>query len=178
MDFLQLIYSFVMHCSTWVNNDPRAFLDNYFVTEEAFTSLFLIAAGVAVVGAAIFYGWIGMTVNRLSNMLVWVVFLIVTGLLSLLITQSSVIGFKDSQTGIYKSIVDRTTILAHGTSPNDQTARTAIFNDSDSMKNRLSGGCDVTWTLLILNAIYSMLIFLLLSILTKRFTNYAIAIPF
>ena len=99
---MENLYYFVTNMSTWTNMDPRKFLYHYFVINGAFTTSFLIALVVAIVGLLLFYGWIGMTSSRLSTLTTWAVTLVLVGLVTFALTQVSVVGSLSSQTGFFE----------------------------------------------------------------------------
>jgi len=159
---MENLYYFVTNMSTWTNMDPRQFLYHYFVTNGAFTTSFLIALVVAIVGLLLFYGWIGMTSSRLSTLTTWAVTLVFVGSLS-------------SQTGFFEDA----TQYAQQLRENEPDETLAQFEQQvTQIRDLMDKGCDVTWTLDLWNTAISLIIFFLFSLGVKRMTKYAIAIPF
>lgn len=172
---MENLYFFVTNASTWTDMDPRQFLYHYFVTNGAFTTCFLIALSVAIVGLLLFYGWIGMASSRLSTLTTWAVTLVFVGLVTFALTQVSVIGSLSSQTGFFEDATQYAQTL-RAAEPDETLAQfeQQVTNIRDFMDN----GCDVTWILDLWNTALSVLIFFLISLGVKRMTKYAIAIPF
>lgn len=172
---MENLYYLVMRMETWIQNDPRQFLYHYFVTDGAFVTSFAIALAIAVIGLLVFYGWFGMVSNRLSNRTVWFVTFVVVGLVTFALTQLIVIGSLDNLTGFFNDAANYASELKRNV-PKEQLP---IFNAQvEQIKNAISDGCDVTWALDLWNTLISLIIFFVGSILAKRFTKYAIAIPF
>lgn len=171
---MENLYYLVMRMTTWTDNDPRQFLHHYFVQEGAFVTCFAIALAIAVIGLLVFYGWFGMASNRLSNRTVWFVTLIVVGLVTLAVTQLVVIGSLDSLTGFFNDVASHASDLRQNV-PQDQVG---IFDlQVQQIKDTISKGCDVTWALDLWNTAISLIIFVVMSFVVKRFTRYAIAVP-
>ena len=172
---MENLYYFVTNMSTWTNMDPRQFLYHYFVTNGAFTTSFLIALVVALVGLLLFYGWIGMTSSRLSTLTTWAVTLVLVGLVTFALTQVSVVGSLSSQTGFFEDA----TQYAQQLRENEPDETLAQFEQQVSqIRDLMDKGCDVTWTLDLWNTAISLIIFFFISLGVKRMTKYAIAIPF
>ncbi len=169
------LYFLVTNTSTWTSGDPRQLLDHYFIENGAFTTSLLIALGVAVVGLLIFYGWIGMSSNRLSNLPTWLVTLCSVGLITLGMTQMTVVGSQDSQTGFFEDAQQYVPVLKEGVPDADMNA---FNNDVENIREAMDKGCDVVYTLDLWNMAIALVIFFVGSIAVKRMTRYAIAIPF
>ena len=172
---MENLYFFVTNMLTWNNMDPRQFLYHYFVTNGAFTTSFLIALVVAIVGLLLFYGWIGMTSNRLSSLTTWFITLVLVGLVTFALTQISVIGSLSSNTGFFQDATQYAQQLRE-TEPDETLMQ--FEQQVTQIRDLMNQGCDVTWTLDLWNTTISLGIFFLLSLGVKRLTKYAIAIPF
>ena len=172
---MEKLYFLVTGLKTWTDRDPHQFLHHYFIENGAFTTSFLIALVVALLGLLFFYGWLGNFSNRLSTLPSWIVTLIVVGLITMVVTQVMVIGSYDSQTGFF----DDVTQYAQELRQNESNNTVAQFDtDVDNIRSTMSNGCDVVYVLNLWNMILSLIIFFLCSLGVKRFTRYAIAIPF
>lgn len=172
---MENLYFLVTNMSTWTSMDPRQFLYHYFVTNGAFTTSFLIALAVAIIGLLLFYGWIGMCSSRLSNLTTWAITLALVGLLTFALTQVSVVGSLSSQTGFFEDATQYAQTLR--TIEPDETL-SQFEEQVAQIRDLMDKGCDVTWTLDLWNTALSLLIFILISLGVKRLTKYAIAIPF
>lgn len=172
---MENLYYLVMRMSTWTQNDPHQFLHHYFVENGAFVTSFAIALAVAFIGLLVFYGWFGMVSNRLSNRTIWVVVLLVVGLVTFALTQLIVIGSMDNLTGFFNDAATFASELKKNV-PLDKLSD--FTQQVDQIKNAISDGCDVTWALDLWNTAISLIVFFVGSLLAKRFTRYAIAIPF
>lgn len=170
------LYFFVTMCKTWQYNDPKRFLHHYFITNDAFITCFLIALGAAIVGAALFYGWIGNQSVRLSKVSTWLVILLAVGLVSLGLTHLSVIGSAESQTGFFEDLISyRTELLNKEEIPDEQF--TQFETEVTQVREAMDKGCDVVYMLDLGNAILAIVFFFIISLCVKRFTTYAVAVP-
>ena len=175
---MEQIYFLVSQCETWLNNDPNGYLEHYFCSDGGFTHAFLIALAIAIVAAIVFYGWIGMAVNRLANLGVWLATLFADAVLTFIITQMSVIGNSDAMTGIFKSIEEHRSELSTKIPVNDTTGQDNLSNTTTQIIDTLSNGCDVTYGLNISNVIVSIVLFFVISLCVKKLTTHATHIPF
>lgn len=175
---MEQLYFLVSQCDTWLNNDPNGFLQQFFVVEGGFTYAFLIALGVAVICAAIFYGWIGMAVNKLANLVVWLCTMLVGALATFILTRVLVIGSNDVGTGIFKSISEKLPNVLATMSVDDEVGRTQVMSQANALKDALTGVCDVTTHLYITNVVLAIVIFLIVSICVKNVTTHATHVPF
>lgn len=175
---MKQIYFLVSQCETWLNNDPKGYLEHYFCSDGGFTHAFLIALAIAIVAAIMFYGWIGMTVNRLANLGVWLATLLADAVLTFIITQMSVIGNSDAMTGVFKSIEAHRSELSTQIAVNDTTGQDNLSNTTTQIIETLSNGCDVTYGLNISNVVVSIVLFFIISLCVKKFTTHATYIPF
>lgn len=172
---MENLYFFVTNMSTWTDADPRQFLYHYFVTNGAFTTSFLIALVVAIIGLLLFYAWIGMTSSRLSNLSTWAVTLALVGLVTFALTQVSVVGSLSNQTGFFEDATQYAQQLRER-EPDETLAQ--FEQQVVQIRDLMDQGCDVTWTLDLWNTCISLIIFFVFSIGVKGVTRYAIAIPF
>ena len=172
---MEKLYFLVTGQDTWTQKDPHQFLHHYFIENGAFTTCFLIAIVVAILGLLIYYGWIGNVSNRLSTLPTWIVTFIVVGLITLAVTQVVVIGSLDNQTGFFDDVTQHAQELRQSVSNN---ALTQFDTEVNNIRNTMHNGCDVVYVLDLWNMFISLFIFFLLSLGVKRFTRYCIAIPF
>lgn len=172
---MEKLYFLVTRMTTWTENDPRQFLDHYFIESGAFTTSFLIALVIAICGLLLFYGWIGMSSTRLSNGATWVVTLLAVGLITLVVTQVAVIGSLDSQTGFFENATQYAQQL-RGQEPNETIAEFEQL--AQNIRETMDKGCNVVYALDLWNTFLAVIIFFAGSVVAKRYTRYAIAVPF
>lgn len=173
---MEQIYFLVKSMDTWTSGDPHLFLTHYFCTNHGFMSAFIVALGVAVLGAALFYGWIGNAADRLATIPVWLITTIVVGVVTLGLTQCIIIGSNTSQTGVFNDIVNYKQELQQSISDDklnqfNQDVQNLITN-IDSVSN------EVVLSLNIENAVIAMLLFFIISICVKNLPPYTKSIPF
>lgn len=170
------IYFLVTKMTTWQTVDTYRFLPHYFIDNGGFTSAFVVALVVALIGIAIFYGWIGTSVDRLATVPVWLITMIVVGVVTFGVTQAVIIGSNAAQTGVFSDIVDFSAIQQQGL-PSDLVPQ--FTANVQNLKERLdSVSCDVVLALNIENAVLSMLLFFLISIGVKKLPPFTKYIPF
>ena len=173
------LYFFVTSCDTWQNVDTNQYLANYFITEGGFLHAFLIALIIAVVFAGLFYGWIGMKEDRLSNLGVWLGALLFDGVIGFIMTKMLVIGSQNDQTGVFNSIVNYKSqlLIQPGFSGNDQQVK-LLTDTTNNLVQALADNCNVVMSLCIGNAIISVILFFIISICVKNLTVLATHVPF
>ena len=177
---MEKLYFFVMQSDVWNVNDPRGFLFKYFIEEGGFKSAFLIALVAAIIGVAIFYGWIANAAPRLSKMSTWLITLVAVGGITFATTQVIVIGSDNSQdkTGMFASISNQQNDLLQQQELSQEEIESinqdtrALQNQVDTISNSITMGVDLGTTA------YALLIFFILSICLKNLTRYGISIPF
>lgn len=172
------IYFFVTNCSTWQDQDPNQYLSNYFIDGSGFLNSFLIALIVAVIFAAVFYGWIGMAVERLSNLGVWLGGLVLDGIVAFIATKLLVIGSQSAQNGIFSSIAEHQSQLSSQIPVADQAGHQQLTNTTQQLIDTLSNNGDVVISLLIGTAVISIILYFLISICVKGLTTHATHVPF
>lgn len=174
---MEKLYSLVSQCKTWLNDDPNGFLQQFFVSENGFTHAFLIALIVAIVCIALFYGWIGMAVNKLSNLVTWLCTLLVDAVVTFVLTRIMVIGSNDVGTGIYHSITEKLPKILNMMGVGDDTGRSMVMTQANTLKETLAHGCDVTNNLLLTNVIITVILFVIISFCVKGMTTHATHVP-
>lgn len=175
MDFL---YFLVKGVETYQDDaDPIRLLQNYFETEGAFTNAFIIAIVLALVGLAIFYGMFGMKVYKLATHKVYFAIMAIVAVLTFAITQVSVIGSQDAQSGFFASAETGPFFEEYMMSLSPVEQEEAIAQ-RDELEDKMNGFCDVVIMLDTVNTFYSVLIFFLLSIVVKGATVHPKKIPF
>lgn len=173
---LNFLYFFVKGCDMY-GNDVDYYLGNYFESGGGFTTAAIIAATVAVVFISLFYGCIGNFVHRLSTKLCWGVAVVLVGLSTIGVTQLVVVGSEESNSGFFASANDyfETDISPYITGETDYHDATQRQND---LFSKMGGVCEVVGRLHGTNVVFSLVLFIVLSLISKRFTVHTKRIPF
>ena len=179
---MEKVYFLVSSLEHYVD-DAYGFHSTYFASEGAFVSAFVIAVVCAVLVAAIFYFGVCNFANRFSKHYVWSIALLVSGVLSVVMTDVKIVGSETvngDYTGFFQSIdrVRENASEEYAKNPEElekvNKAATYLLDEA------LAGEDDeyeVVDMLYLSNCIYTLLFFLIFSILFKGFTKYGIAIP-
>lgn len=175
---MEKIYSLVAQCGTWLNDDPNGFLQQYFIEESGFTHAFLIALVVAMMCAGVFYGWIGMAVNRLSNLVTWLCTMLVDAIATFVLTRIMLVGSNDTGTGIFHSITEKLPKVLETMGVDDEIGRAQVMSQANELIDKLTNGCDVTNSLYITNIVLTIILFFIISICVKNLTTHATHVPF
>lgn len=173
---LNFLYFWVKGCEMY-GNDVDDYLGNYFENGGGFTTAAIIAATVAVVFIILFYGCIGNFVHRLSTKLCWGVAAVLVGLSTIGVTQFVVVGSEESNSGFFASANDyfETSISPFITGETDYAEATQRQND---LFSKMGGRCEVVWILHVTNVAFSLVLFIVLSLIFKRYTVHTKKIPF
>lgn len=173
---MENLFFFVKSCSTW-KNDGQLFLYTYFIEQGAFGKCLLIALCVAAVGAAVYYGFIGMKSESLSTLPVWLLTLVAVGLVSLAFAQMSVIGSPSKDNGVFRSMNNRLETIRQDSNNSDRMIEEAEYARNE-LSNKIDEKCDVVYAVDGGTTCYAILFFFIISIAVKRLTVHASAIPF
>lgn len=179
---MEKLYYLVMDSDLW-KNDGSGFLDTYFCKEEAaFTTCLLIVLGVAVVAAAVFYGWIANTSYRLTNLTTWLVTMVVGALLTFGITQYRVIGNEDSNSGVFNSIAktfDEKSKPDINSTP-EQSVRelNRLTEARDTIKERIKSFDSMVVSLHVTQLVLFLVSFFVISVCVKNMTIHGKSVPF
>lgn len=169
------IYALVTQSSTWTTTDCHQTLHNYFVTEGAFTTCFLIALGAALLGIVIFYGWIGMQSVKLSNFTTWLSMLLGACAVTFCATQFVIVGSAANLKGYFGSLNKYAVDLRNSTPESELQKLNA---DLDSIRNAMDGFCDTVGMLHVTNLLLTVVLFFIVSVVVKSLTTHAKAVPF
>ena len=175
---MEKLYFLVAQCETWVNNDPNGYLSNYFCDKGAFMHAFLIALALAIVAAAIFYGWIGNAVAKMANFPTWLCTMVLEGAVTFLVTKSLVVGNSLASNGIFQSIVQHKEDLLKGIPVEDTLGRENLINSTSKLVSTINDGCDVTNYLYLENVVIAIILFFFISLFVKKMTKFAVYVPF
>jgi len=172
------LYEMLLSGAELWQNDLYNFLPTYFETNGAATTTFVIAAVVALVLLAVFYGILGMFSAKLGgNRWIWAVCLVLSFGITWIVTDNTVIGDVNDLTGIFGSI---DTQMSNEVLPNCGGVQEQIEEAQEvqrSFNNELTDGCDLNYTLLFWNSVFSFILFGVLSFLVKRLTKYSKNVP-
>lgn len=157
--------------------DQYNFLTTYFEHEAAITA-FVIALIVAAVLMILFYGVFGMKFPKLGeNRWVWVICLVASFLITWVATDAVVIGSDVPLSGVFQSIDNQMPDVLENAG-SDPEAIEAANIAKDTMYQELKDYCSFRMTLDLMNSLIGLLLFLLGSIVAKRFTKYSQNVPF
>lgn len=179
---LNFLYSWVKNAEMYVSDQRggSGYLHQYFEVDGGFTTAAIIAAVAAVVFLILFYGCIGNFVHRLSTKLCWWVAVVLVGLSTIGVTQFVVVGSNESNSGFFKSAENHweesvSKDIPIGAEQDRQTAQ-----DYKAQLKKDMGGmrCEVVRKLHVTNVLFSLVLFIVLSLIFKRFTVHAKRIPF
>lgn len=178
---MEKVYFLVSSLEHYVN-DAYSFHSTYFVNEGAFASAFLIAIIIALIAAVVFYFGICNFANKLSKHFVWLIALLISAGLSIVVTNVKIVGGEDngSYSGFYQSIDEVREIAAEEYAQNPEELKKVNEAATYLLDEALVGEdnqYEVLDMLYLSNCIYTILFFLIFSILFKGFTKYGIAIP-
>lgn len=172
---MEKLYALVTQSTTWANVDNHQTLYNYFVTEGAFTTCFLIVLGAALLGIAIFYGWIGMRSVRLSNLTTWISTLLGVCAVTFCATQFMIIGSAAKLSGYFGSL-NKFAVSLRNSTPESELEK--LNGDLDRVRDAMSSFCDTVGMLHVTNLVLAIVLFFLISIVVKGFTIQSKAVPF
>lgn len=140
---------------------------------QAFFKAFCVAVVVAVVFIIVYYGIFGMKLDKLATRPIYWITFVITGVVSFFATHLIIIGNESNNSGIFGYIDD---FMEH--SANNYPDKEALGNAVDALTEHINNWGDLVWDLCLENAAISAVIFLILSLIVKRFTHYAKVIPF
>ena len=178
---LNFLYSLVKNAEMYVSDQREdGYLRQYFEVDGGFTTAAIIAVVAAVVFLILFYGCIGNFMHRLSTKLCWWITLVLVGLSTIGVTQFIVVGSDESNSGFFKSAENHweesvTKNISIGAEQDMATARNykaQLKKDMGVMR------CEVVRRLHVTNGLFSLVLFIVLSLISKRFTVHTKRIPF
>lgn len=177
------LFFFVTNSQAW--KDTREFHENFFLAHGAFMDGFLVAIGVALVLALVFYfGCCNKRDNdSMANLGVWAGFLVVTGFFVFLTANFVFIGksnVKNPQSLFYKHSFYKANaeFVIEKTRDNQNEQQVSEYTTArQNIENDLNKGRDVRYPYSTGCCVYSLLFFYIFSLLLKGFTYLGIAIP-
>ncbi len=157
------------------------YFQNYFVETSVCTNVFIVGFVSALVIAVIYYFIICNKFFSLAKRYFWAITVVVTFLTSLLVSYSVIMGVDSGDpeecTGIFYSSYKTQERLVDFTSGNDEVT-IEINNAADNFRESLRSGEELLpMEIAIVNAFYSILFYLLFSLLFKKHTTHGKAIP-
>ena len=157
------------------------YFHDYFVETSVCTNVFVIGLISASVIAVIYYFIICNKSFALAKRYFWILTVFVTFLTSLVLSYSAIMGVDSGDpeecTGIFGSSYNTQERLVDFTSGNDEVS-IEISNTADNYRESLRSGEELLpMEIAIVNAFYSILFYLLFSLLFKKHTTHGKAIP-
>lgn len=151
------------------------FYNDYFST-PVLSTVFFWGIGIALIIALVYYLGVCNFSFKLAKRWSWLVVLLLTGIVCLFVSDSVMIGTYDDSTGFFASIDstrERLSLLAT-TEEEVNQVNLAAGSLLDSVRE---GNETVFAEISLMNALYSMIVFVMFSILFKRFSTHGKAIP-
>ena len=163
------------------SSDYVEYFQDYFVETSVCTNVFIVGFISALVIAAIYYFIICNKSFALAKRYFWAITVFVTFLTSLIISFSVVMGSDsgdpEESTGIFYSSYRTQERLVDFASGNDEVT-IEINNAADNYRESLRSGEELLpMEIALVNAFYSILFYLLFSLLFKKHTTHGKAIP-
>lgn len=163
------------------SSDYVEYFQDYFVETSVCTNVFIVGFISALIIAAIYYFIICNKSFALAKRYFWVITVFVTFLTSLIISFSVVMGSDsgdpEESTGIFYSSYKTQERLVDFASGNDEVT-IEINNAADNYRESLRSGEELLpMEIALVNAFYSILFYLLFSLLFKKHTTHGKAIP-
>lgn len=163
------------------SSDYVEYFQDYFVETSVCTNVFIVGFISSLVIAAIYYFIICNKSFALAKRYFWVITVFVTFLTSLIISYSVVMGSDsgdpEESTGIFYSSYKTQERLVDFASGNDEVT-IEINNAADNYRESLRSGEELLpMEIALVNAFYSILFYLLFSLLFKKHTTHGKAIP-
>ena len=157
------------------------YFQDYFVETSVCTNVFIVGLISALVIAVIYYFIICNKSFTLAKRYFWAITVFVTFLTSLIISYSVVVGSDsgdpEESTGIFYSSYKTQERLVEFASGNDEVT-IEINNAADNYRESLRSGEELLpMEIALVNAFYSILLYLLFSLLFKKHTTHGKAIP-
>lgn len=155
------------------------FYNDYFST-SILTEVFLCGIGIALFIAIIFYLGLCNFSFKLAKRWSWLVVLLLTGIVSVFVSNKVMVGRYDGDpedsTGFYASIdTTRERLITLATSEEEINQ---VNLDSGSLRDSVREGEETVFAeISLMNALYSVILFVLFSVLFKRFSTHGKAIP-
>jgi len=163
------------------SSDYVEYFQDYFVETSVCTNVFIVGLGSALMIAAIYYFIICNKSFALAKRYFWAITVFVTFLTSLVISYSVIIGNDSGDpeecTGIFYSSYKTQERLVDFASGNDEVI-IEVNNTADNYRESLRSGEELLpMEIALVNAFYSILFYVLFSLLFKRHTTHGKAIP-
>lgn len=178
MDYLYFLVS-----SLAEYNDGYQFHFNYFTDKGGFSTAFFIALITAAVFCTLFYFVICNFFNRLSRIYIWILALLMSIATTYALTSTIVIGGSNEEgdySGFYESIEEDAGIKREEFAQMPEE-KDKLNQYEEELIKALDGESadtyEVSERLYLSNCIYSVIFFIIFSILVKGTTKYGIAIP-
>lgn len=172
------------------------FYSDYFINSSVCWEVFGLGLLISVALCLVFYLGIGNYVYVLSKRVTWLVFLIVSCVAVYFASQSYIIGHDggeaDASSGLYKQSYLTQDYRVEELEKEGRGEESEIINQkADDYREVFNSGssidddAEIEWkgralpgSIALVNMIYSLIVFFILSLCVKRYTIHARAIPF
>ena len=163
------------------SSEYEEYFHDYFVETAVCTNVFIVGVVSALVIALIYYFIICNKSFTLAKRYFWAITVLVTFLTSLVISYSVIMGVDSGDpeecTGIFYSSYRTQERLIENANGNDERI-TEINVEADNFRDALRSGEELLpMEIALVNAFYSILFYLLFSLLFKKYTTHGKAIP-
>lgn len=163
------------------SGDYVEYFHDYFVETSVCTNVFIVGLASALMIAIIYYSIICNKSFALAKRYFWAITVLITFLTSLVISYSVIVGVDSGDpeecTGIFHSSYKTQERLVDFASGNDEVI-IEIINTADNYRESLRSGEELLpMEIALVNAFYSILLYLLFSLLFKKHTTHGKAIP-
>ncbi len=155
------------------------FYNDYFST-SILSSVFLWGLGIACGVAVIYYLFICNTSFKLAKRWCWMLVLVLTGIITLFVSHGVMLGTYDgdpeNSTGIFASIDSTREHLLALTTTEDEVNQVNL--NSGALRDAILEGTETIFVeISLVNAFYSIILFVIFSLVFKRFSTHGKAIP-
>lgn len=169
------------------------FYSDYFINSSVCWEVFGLGLLISVALCLVFYLGIGNYVYVLSKRVTWLVFLIVSCVAVYFASQSYIIGYHSGElegsSGLYEQSYKTCEKLSRDLNNEEESG--IIWQKADDYREVFNSGssidddAEIEWkgralprSIALVNMIYSLIVFVILSVCVKRYTIHARAIPF
>lgn len=155
------------------------FYNDYFST-SVLSSVFFLGVGVAAIIALVYYLGICNFSFKLAKRWCWLIVLLATGIVTLFVSNNVMVGTYDGDpedsTGFFASIDSTREHLLALTTTEEEVNQVNL--DSGSLRDAVLEGTETIFVeVSLMNALYAIVLFIIFSIIFKRFSTHGKAIP-
>lgn len=175
------LYEWCTSLSEKMNEGPYGgFYNDYFSDTSVLTSVGAWCIGIALTIALVYYIGICNFSFKLAKRWCWLIVLFITGIVTLCISNNVMVGTYDgdpeNSTGFYASIDSTRERLLQLCTTEEEINQVNI--DSGTLRDSVREGTETIFLeISLVNAFYSLILFILFSVFLKRFSTHGKAIP-